>query len=476
MKKIKLLSLFIVLLLSGVNLAQQVGAHILVESNSGNQTVKDTKSIKNLFEQMLNPVLLDTKSMLDSAIVTKEDGTKERHIYTYTNESFMNWSTYLWQSWNGNEWSNFMVMTYSYDANGHFVGGLGKIWIENQWQNYLKYTLSYEGNMISSSIIEMWISENWITTDQSTISYDETNHTSTEISQGSFMGYSYNTKTTTTYDAYDNIISELIEENNGGNWVNSELTTYEYNSDNNKTSELISYWGSNNNWQNEFAITYTYDNNKNRIMEESKMWAGSSWENDSKTSITFDSNNYMTLNLISFWDGNNWENYNRFSYNYSRDGRSFHGLSEYWDTQNWLLSEGEFHFFDTKGWYTEYETHGQSYLFDGTEIDAYFAIVTNVKTDDLTISNFSLSQNYPNPFNPSTTIQFAIPKAGMVSLKVYNILGEEVAELINKEINAGLQSVKFDASSVRRGISSGIYFYKLQSGSFVESKKMILIK
>jgi len=322
----------------------------------------------------------------------------------------------------------------------------------------------------------MWISENWITTDQSTISYDETNHTSTEISQGSFMGYSYNTKTTTTYDAYDNIISELIEENNGGNWVNSELTTYEYNSDNNKTSELISYWGSNNNWQNEFAITYTYDNNKNRIMEESKMWAGSSWENDSKTSITFDSNNYMTLNLISFWDGNNWENYNRFSYNYSGDGRSFHGLSEYWDTQNWLLSEGEFHFFDTKGWYTEYETHGQSYLFDGTEIDAYFAIVTNVKTDDLTISNFSLSQNYPNPFNPSTTIQFAIPKAGMVSLKVYNILGEEVAELINKEINAGLQSVKFDASSVRRGISSGIYFYKLQSGSFVESKKMILIK
>ena len=92
---------------------------------------------------------------------------------------------------------------------------------------------------------------------------------------------------------------------------------------------------------------------------------------------------------------------------------------------------------------------------------------------------FGLFQNYPNPFNPSTTIQFALPKAGMVNLKVYNILGEEVATLINKEMKAGLQSIKFDASR----LSSGLYFYKISAGTstssateFVYVKKMLLLK
>ncbi len=87
-------------------------------------------------------------------------------------------------------------------------------------------------------------------------------------------------------------------------------------------------------------------------------------------------------------------------------------------------------------------------------------------------NEYALMQNYPNPFNPSTTIQFALPKAGVVSLKVYNILGEEVAELINREMNAGFQSINFDASH----LSSGLYFYRISAGNFVDVKKMLLLK
>ena len=101
--------------------------------------------------------------------------------------------------------------------------------------------------------------------------------------------------------------------------------------------------------------------------------------------------------------------------------------------------------------------------------------------------NFSLSQNYPNPFNPSTTIKYSIPleeklsrSAGLpqVTLKVYNILGQEVATLVNKQQKPGNYEVIFDGSSASggQGLSSGIYFYKLQSGQFVESKKMLLLK
>jgi streptogramin lyase len=86
--------------------------------------------------------------------------------------------------------------------------------------------------------------------------------------------------------------------------------------------------------------------------------------------------------------------------------------------------------------------------------------------------DFGLSQNYPNPFNPTTKISFSIPSQTIVSLKVYDILGGEVATLVNEEKPAGTFEVIFNASS----IASGTYFYKLQVGSFFETKKMLLLK
>jgi len=85
---------------------------------------------------------------------------------------------------------------------------------------------------------------------------------------------------------------------------------------------------------------------------------------------------------------------------------------------------------------------------------------------------YSIEQNYPNPFNPSTTIRFDIPENKFVKLFVYDMLGRKVAELVNEELNAGNYEVKWDASA----FTSGVYFYKLQSGNFEETKRMLLIK
>lgn len=87
-------------------------------------------------------------------------------------------------------------------------------------------------------------------------------------------------------------------------------------------------------------------------------------------------------------------------------------------------------------------------------------------------SEFYLEQNYPNPFNPSTIIKFAIPKESQVNLSVYNILGEKVEELKNEIMKPGYYQVNFDASK----IASGVYFYNIQAGEFVQTKKMILIR
>ncbi|MDR3668355.1 MAG: YCF48-related protein [Ignavibacteriaceae bacterium] len=86
--------------------------------------------------------------------------------------------------------------------------------------------------------------------------------------------------------------------------------------------------------------------------------------------------------------------------------------------------------------------------------------------------SYELSQNYPNPFNPSTLIKYAIPNDGMVTLKVYDISGKEVAVLVNEDQKAGNYSVDFDAHH----LSSGIYFYKIESGNYNSTKKLVLIK
>ncbi len=85
---------------------------------------------------------------------------------------------------------------------------------------------------------------------------------------------------------------------------------------------------------------------------------------------------------------------------------------------------------------------------------------------------FSLSQNYPNPFNPTTGVRFQVPGASDVKLVVYDILGREVATLVNERKAAGRYEVKFDGS----GLASGVYIYRLTAGSFVQTRKMILLR
>lgn len=115
----------------------------------------------------------------------------------------------------------------------------------------------------------------------------------------------------------------------------------------------------------------------------------------------------------------------------------------------------------------KYQYRLKQVVYDGT-----FKYSKIIEVEVGTPTKFSLYQNFPNPFNPSTTISYQIPKTANVTIKAFDILGREVATLVNEEKPAGNYEVKFDASN----IASGIYYYQIKTGKFVQTRKMILLK
>ena len=104
--------------------------------------------------------------------------------------------------------------------------------------------------------------------------------------------------------------------------------------------------------------------------------------------------------------------------------------------------------------------------------EGHYGVITSVNVPLATIKTYKLEQNYPNPFNPSTTISFSIPEREKVTLDVYDLLGQKVAAIVNKEMEQGTYSFSFDGSN----LASGLYIYSLRAGSFTSAKKMMLLK
>lgn len=161
-----------------------------------------------------------------------------------------------------------------------------------------------------------------------------------------------------------------------------------------------------------------------------------------------------------------------FQFHYTDEQLSYYNMSEdhikimAWNSQmnNWQNINGTI------------DKQNNLIKFSTNTVSNYFALssqsVTTVENNGNVPSKFALEQNYPNPFNPATTIKYSIPVSEFVRVKIYDVLGKEIATLVNREQAAGSYKVEFDGSR----LASGIYLFKLQTNNFVETKKMVLTK
>ena len=233
--------------------------------------------------------------------------------------------------------------------------------------------------------------------------------------------------------------------------MNNDKYSYTYDGNNSQIEALQQTWGVSA-WVNQGKDSYTYDGNNNRTEQLHQTWVVSTWVNYFRWSYTYDGNNNPIEELTQNWDGSTWVNSGKDSYTYDGNNNQIEWLQQFWDGSAWL----------------------------NTSKIIYSYIITDIEEFEGAVNTYSLSNNYPNPFNPSTKISWQSPVGSNQTLKIYDLLGNEVATLVDEFKPAGSYEVKFDAS----GLTSGIYFYRLQvsdpessSGQgFVETKKMLLLK
>jgi hypothetical protein len=259
------------------------------------------------------------------------------------------------------------------------------------------------------------------------------------------------------------MLTELMQVYNG-QWDNATLSIYTYDATGNMLSHLAQTWASGQ-WTNSTIHTYTYDTNGRMLTDWLKGWANAAWMNGSLYTYTYDTNGNLLNELVQYWLNGLWTNFNQFAFTYDAHGNELTGNNTSWSGSVWMPTDDNF----------VLAVNGSTYDFTGYRIIVSWIPVNtaDVPTNGKSmVKGYSLSQNYPNPFNPSTTIGYQLPTQVHVTLKVFDVLGREIATLVNGVEQPGYKSVNFNANN----LASGVYYYRLQAGNYIETRKLLLLR
>ena len=403
----------------------------------------------------------------------------QRESYTYDPNG--NIISELDEQWDttANNWVNDDKYEYSYDANHNRTLEVQAQWDGSSWKNSWKYEYSYDANNnMTLKITSNWPSTAWEKYSKYEWIYDANNNKISEIGYlWTGSAWENYTKTTNTYDANNNNISRNTFSWNSSTsqWDNRYWYLYTYDSNNKITFENKKKWDSGtSNWVDDYRITYTNSASGKMLTHLKEKWDGSNWNNDDYEEFTYDVNDNLLTYLSQLnWVSGSWTDGDRLNYVYNAAGNCEGGTHEVWFTNHWVSADSQLFLPDIWDADNTINYFFNPYMTYGYEFSVYYGTITNVnENNSIKPNSFSLSQNYPNPFNPSTKIKYQIPNSGYVSLKIYDVLGEEVASMINKEQPAGSYEINFDASK----LTSGIYFYQLKAGNNIQIKKMMLLK
>ncbi len=332
-------------------------------------------------------------------------------------------------------WLHFQKIEHTYDSLNRIIRKLNLSWT-GKWENFLLDEYQYNvGDTLESCIGYYWKENSW--------------------------DFSY--RYIKTFDLSWNITTIIREIYENGFWRFSTKSSYQLAQDKLSQTHLSESWNGNS-WEYSSLQTATYDNKQRMLSVLLQKWNGNSFEDFAKLDINY-TDNFEETQVIRLFLNNEWMNYESSYYKRDSEGWLLNAKYKMWvDNNRWIDSDGPLSIINPDG----LEVH-----YISREINGFYSNPLAVNTQNNSkINNFELLQNYPNPFNPTTTINYQINEKGFVNLKVYDIIGKEVAILVNETQNSGKYSVSFNASN----LPSGVYIYSLRVNNFIKNNKMTLVK
>lgn len=383
----------------------------------------------NFSEYQLNKNLRfsqNSDKMLDS-VITMTDGARKKHTMTYNSKGAV--TSQLIQSISYTL-RNVGLLTYEYDDSNRIASIVSQNWESGGWTGYYRQIFTYDSLLITD------LSQSWDASSNSWVNYNR-RISDTNVRIGQTWDWSLN------------------------DWKNSWRETKE------KEGDYLNFIYENwiqDEWKKTSRTIYKLDAEGNFVKYKNELWSEDDWwlyyiyeygKRDDTTSVT----SYRYLASAQTFKENE-----RQTCVYDDEYLSY-CFNEIYDTYNYDWRDGSASI-------KVADSFGNELSFTGFLIEFYYDTPTDISEEDISISNFSLSQNYPNPFNPSTIISFELPQKSEVNLTIYNTLGQVVATLINEIKQAGQHQIVFDASD----LPNGVYIYRIKAGSYIASKKMILLK
>jgi len=265
------------------------------------------------------------------------------------------------------------------------------------------------------------------------------------------------------------LTEELVQIWDGSDWVDGFKHIYTYDESGNRVEYVGQLWNDYD-WVNRWRWVYTYDNTGNLIKELFQNWGSTDWVNRWNRVFLYDNSN-LTGWISQNWGNSEWIMAIKWTFIYDGNN-SVQELRQNWGDSEWANYWMWTFNFDNADNKTErlWQSWGGYWINRSKTLYSYTNL-TGIE-QPVNIKVYDLSNNYPNPFNPTTTISYSVPEIGFVTLIVYDVLGNMVVILVNEEKSSGIYEIKWDASYA----SSGIYFYRLKTGNFIKTKKMVLLK
>jgi hypothetical protein len=410
--------------------------------------------------------------------------------------------TETFQMWMNDTWDSRLRDNYFYDENNNLIQ-LRSETRDSIWKDNYNYLLTYDAN---NNMVELLTQINrygiWYDIYKTSYTFNENDQLLEEVK--SHLNYTTNEwdyiyKNEYTYGS-NNKISEIIYYTTYGTWYPTAKDIYTYNA-NNDVVDLINLDWVNTEYVNYYKTEIQYDSLNKAIDSSGYHWDNNQWLNHWKKEIIYDSTGNVSIRIEKFWENNQWNNGYKFTNIYDSNGKliqyiwqlgpnwdnisnctfEYNSLGkqtlyeiDYWSDTTWYKSTlyltqynqfGDKVSFEKLLWDNNNWEHSERYIYTYNDLSS----INLPANSELT---FRLFNNYPNPFNPNTKIKYQLPKECKVQIKIYDLLGAEVQELLNENKEAGIYEVEFNAEN----LTSGIYIYRISAGNYFNTKKMILIK